>query len=84
MVGGQVQIANDLISVLIVGGSEAHRGKIFGLDENDSVFIRDGNVHLGDTLSILSVDRWSVSLPKLKGEVLKGMFTKVLSLDGLS
>ena len=84
MVGCQVQIADDLVSVLIVGGSKAYRSKILSLDEDDSIFVRDGHFHFGDSLSIISVDWRPVSLPEFKGEVLKGMLAKVLSLDGLS
>jgi len=57
---------------------------MFRLNEDDSVLVRDGYIHLGDALSFLSVDRWLISLPELEGEVPKGMTAEVLSFDRLS
>jgi len=67
----QVQISNDLISSAVMCRSWVHRSKVFSLNENDPVFVRDGDIDLRDPLSILSVDRWSVLFPELEGEVFK-------------
>jgi len=80
----QVQISNDLISSAVMCRSQVHRSKIFGLDENNPVFIGDRYIHFGNALSILSIDGRSVFLPEFEGEVLKGMFAEVLSFDRLS
>ena len=80
----QIQISNDLVSSGVMCRSQVHWNKIFGLDEDDTVFVREGDVHFGNPFSILSVGRWSISLPEFKGEVLKGVTAKVPSFDRLS
>ena len=84
VVCGQVQISDHLVSPRVVGRCQAHRSQIFGFDEDNPVFVRDGYVHLGDPLTVFSADRWSVLFPELKGEVLKGVTAEVNSLDCLS
>lgn len=72
MVCSQIEVSDDLISSWVACRAQVHWGKIFGLNEYDPVFIRDGDVYLGDALSVLSVGRGAISLPELEGEVLKG------------
>jgi hypothetical protein len=84
VVCSQIKVANNLISSWVACRSQVYWSKILCLNEDDPVLIRDGYIHLGDTLSIFSVGRWSVSLPKLEGEVLKGVTAEVLPLDCLS
>jgi hypothetical protein len=42
MVKGQGQVTNDLVSIPIMGGPEAYRSKILSLNENKTVFARNG------------------------------------------
>ena len=67
----QVQVSDDLIPSHVACRSQVHGGQILGLNENDTVLIRDGYIDLRDTFFVLFVGGRSVPLPEFKGEVVK-------------